>query len=208
MLSNDFALKVILKNRGRTRPKGHVAKFILFLLLMFQASETMADSKKTQEVKLPNGETVTNTVTNVAPTHQKTRVLNKQELSNIDAQSKEALAFVKYYLPKVKSADLKDYDLAFRAWQLSKEKRYSDAQVTQMLGSYLGNKCATDLNMEWVEINDEYGTDFAVRGKKAEVISFPYSIVQKRIEKKQYDFLYGVFYTIEKIQKDDSVKSR
>jgi hypothetical protein len=62
--------------------------------------------------------------------------------------------------------------------------------------------------MEWVEVTDEYGTDKAVRGKNAEVTSFPFSVVSKRIEKNEYEFIYSVFHTVEQMQKEATYKNR
>src|SRR5690606_18935552 len=104
--------------------------------------------------------------------------------------------FVSYYLPDIKSPVLKDYDKAFRLWQLSATKQYTDDQVVELLGAYLGQKFVNDLDMEWVEITDEYGTDYAVRGKVKEITSFPFSTVFKRVEDNEYDFLYGVYHTV------------
>jgi hypothetical protein len=51
--------------------------------------------------------------------------------------------------------------------------------------------------MEWVHVTDEYGTDLAVRARKYEVTSFPFSSVAKRIQNKQYDFMVGVYYAVQ-----------
>ncbi|HEX7644382.1 MAG TPA: DUF3806 domain-containing protein [Burkholderiaceae bacterium] len=177
-------------------------------ILIFWTGVAAAADPHTQEIKLPDGEIIKNTVTTVDPSPQKIRILNQRELSNIEAQSQMALDFVKYYFPKIQTPNLKDYDHAFRAWQVSQERKFSEAEVTQMLGSYLGNKCAADLNMEWVEVTDKYGTEFAVRSKKVEVMSFPYAVVQKRIDNHQYDFISNVFHTVETMQRDGQYKSR
>ncbi|MDH5786239.1 MAG: DUF3806 domain-containing protein, partial [Chromatiales bacterium] len=104
--------------------------------------------------------------------------------------------FVKSYLPHVTNPSLKDYDEAFRLWQIEKERRYTEQQIIEILGACLGNKLITDFQMEWVVVTDEYGTDFAVRGKRFEIISFPFSSVVKRIENNQYDFMVGVYHTV------------
>ena len=53
--------------------------------------------------------------------------------------------------------------------------------------------------MEWVTVTDEYGTDYAVRSTKVEVMSFPFSTVLKRIENKKYDFVHGAYYTVKEM---------
>ena len=42
-------------------------------------------------------------------------------------------------------------------------------------------------------VTDQDGTDYAVRAKKFEVMSFPFSSVEKRVERNQYDFMVGIY---------------
>ena len=62
--------------------------------------------------------------------------------------------------------------------------------------------------MEWVTVNDEYGTDYAVRSTKVELMTFPFSTVLKRIEDKQHDFVYGVYYTVKEMLTSGNCKVR
>ena len=77
-----------------------------------------------------------------------------------------------------------------------------------MLGAFLGNKLVKDFDMEWVVVTDMYGTDFAVRGKKVEVMSFPFSSVAKRIESHQFDFMNGVYFAVKNAVENENVKAR
>ncbi len=65
-----------------------------------------------------------------------------------------------------------------------------------MLGAYLGNQFITEFQMEWVVVTDQFGTDYAVRAKKYEVMSFPFSSVEKRVDNNQYDFMVGIYYIL------------
>jgi len=91
---------------------------------------------------------------------------------------------------------LKAYDEAFRIWQKEKIIRFSEDAVIDGLGAHLGNKLVADFDMEWVEVSDEYGVDLAVRAKKYEVISFPFSSVAKRIKNNEFNFMEGVYYAV------------
>ena len=51
--------------------------------------------------------------------------------------------------------------------------------------------------MEWVTVEDQYGTDYAVRSRKMEVLSFPFSSVSKRVENSQCDFMVAVYHTVD-----------
>jgi hypothetical protein len=178
-----------------------------FLICILSLSGiVMAESTKI--VHLPDGNTVENKVSTIDPIPQKIRLLTSEEIQNIASASRQSQLFVNYYLPDINNPDLKDYDNAFRAWQTSKNKKYSSQQVVELIGSYLGEKCVKELDMEWVEITDEYGTDRAVRGKRVEITSFPFSVVSKRIEKNEYEFIYSVFHTIEQMRKDGAYKNR
>ena len=117
-------------------------------------------------------------------------------------------SFVSAYLPKVKSPTLKDFDEAFRLWQNEKKPRYTQQQVMEIMGAHLGNTLAKDLDMEWVVVTDEYGTDYAVRGKKYEAMSFPFSSVMKRIESNEHDFMFGIYHTIKTSIKDGEYMKR
>ena len=142
------------------------------------------------------------------PTPQKIAVVRGDALKRLEALSEQGPGFVRAYLPDVREPDLKDHDLAFRAWQTSKAPQHSNEQVVEILGGYLGNKCVVDLEMEWVTVTDEYGTDYAVRSKSAEVMAFPFSTVMKRIEAKEHDFLHGVYHTLKHTLDSGDYKTR
>lgn len=165
-------------------------------------------TESTKIINLPDSSTVENRVSTIDPVPQKNRLLTHEELQNIASASRQSKLFVNYYLADVKNPELKDYDNAFHVWQASKSKKYSSQQVVELTGSYLGEKCVKELDMEWIEITDEYGTDRAVRGKSVEVTSFPFSVVSKRIEKNEYEFIYSVFHTVEQMIKEGAYKNR
>ena len=142
------------------------------------------------------------------PTSQKIVVVSGDALKRLQALSAQGPAFVAAYLPGTPEPDLKDYDRAFRAWQVSRAPQHSNEQVVEILGGCLGNKCVADFDMEWVTVTDEYGTDYAVRSKSVEVMAFPFSTVLKRIEDKEHDFLHGVYHTLKHTLGSGDYKSR
>ena len=93
-------------------------------------------------------------------------------------------------------------DEAFRAWQLESSRHHSEQEVENLVGAYLGQRLAKDLDMEWVSVTDEYGTDYAVRSRKYEVMSFPFAVVSKRIQDSKYDFLVAVYHAVEHTLKE------
>ncbi len=167
----------------------------------------MSDEPRTKIIDTPDGP-ITTTTTTVEPTPQEIKVVNLNETQAIDACASQGNRFVSTYLPRVTNPSLKDYDEAFSLWQADEKRRYTEQQVIEILGACLGNKLIADFQMEWVIVKDEYGTDFAVIGKKYEVMSFPFSSVSKRIENNQYDFMVGVYHTVRSIIESDEYKAR
>ncbi len=162
---------------------------------------------RTKTIDTPDG-SITTTITTVEPTPQEIKVTNSKDTQAIDAYAAQGNRFVSTYLPRVKNPSLKDYDEAFRLWQIEKKRRYTEQQVIEILGACLGNKLIADFQMEWVVVKDEYGTDFAVRGKKYEIMSFPFSSVAKRIGNNQYDFMVGVYHTVRSSIESGEYKAR
>ena len=143
----------------------------------------------------PDDSLVTNT-TSVEAVPQKITILVGDELKAIQSLSDSGGDFVASYIPGVASPGLEDYDEAFRLWQISDSPSHTSQEVVDVLGSYLGNRCVSDFDMEWVLVEDEYGTDYAVRGKTIDVMAFPFSSVLKRIESQQYKFMLGIYNAV------------
>jgi hypothetical protein len=177
------------------------------VLLFFCGCSRMTEESRETRVSTPEGEVVANDF-NVDSFPQSISVVTGDQLGRLQALDDAGTEFVAHYVPKVTEPTLKDYDAAFRAWQLDDAPPYTEQQVVEIVGSYLGNQCVADFDMEWVTVVDEYGTDFAVRSKKVELMSFPFSTVLKRIEDKQYDFVYGVYWTIHKKLKEGNMMLR
>jgi hypothetical protein len=159
------------------------------------------------DVKTPDGNISVNKTT-VDPVVQKIDVVTGDDLKGLKSLAKYGKKFVNTYLPEEMNFDLKAYDKAFQTWQMSKRPKHSNEEVIKIIGGYLGNKFITDLDMEWVTVTDEYGTDYAVRSKSVDVMSFPFSTVMKRVERGEYDFLYGVYYTTKQMIESGDYKKR
>lgn len=63
----------------------------------------------------------------------------------------------------------------------------------QSLGVAFGDALAQQLEMEWVQVTDEYGTDPALRLPGTSVISFPLTSISKRIERGEFVDVYELF---------------
>jgi len=177
------------------------------LLLGAVGCNDTRDTRTPVTVKTPEGN-VSAYKSTVDPTPQKIAAVSGDELKRLQSLDERGPGFVAAYLPNTPEPSLKDYDLAFRAWQVSKAPEHSNEQVVEILGGYLGNKCVADLDMEWVTVTDEFGTDYAVRSKSVELMAFPFSTVLKRIENEEHDFLHDVYHTIKQSLASADYKSR
>lgn len=182
----------------------HLLSALLFSLML--ASANAADDGK-HTFDTPDGP-VTATKKTVPPVPQKISVVGPKELTAFDQASAKALKFVADYVPGATSPKLTDFDKAFYLWQKEKKRRYSEQQVIEMIGAYLGNQLVKDFQMEWVVVNDQYGTDYAVRGRQKEVMSFPFAAVDKRIQRKEHEFVVGVYQTVKHTLADSEIKAR
>lgn len=156
-------------------------------------------------IETPEG-AITANETQVENYPQQIKKLTADEVAPLMAHAVRANEFLAAYAPAQSEPDLKDFDVAFRNWQTSPSPAHSEEEVVQILGAYLGKQCVETLHMEWVSVTDDYGTDYAVRGTTQEVMAFPFSTVQKRIEDKEYDFLHGVYHTLKHQLESGDVK--
>jgi hypothetical protein len=156
----------------------------------------MPDEPKVETFQTPSGP-VTATTQTIEPMAQKVTASSVAEVKEFERFALSAWEFVAAYLGHEATLNLATLDQAFRAWQLESSRRFSEQEVENILGAYLGQRLAADLNMEWVTVTDEYGTDYAVRSRKYEVMSFPFAVVSKRIEDGKHDFLVAVYHTVE-----------
>lgn len=100
------------------------------------------------------------------------------------------------YLEGKKEVSFEVCDAAYKEWLFSPEPRYEVGRVVALVGAYLGERCVEDLGMRWVRISDEQGEEYAVMHDGADVISYPFACVRKRIGRCEYGFLEAVFHTV------------
>ncbi len=176
------------------------------LLLVINGCARMEEKSRDIEIETPEG-TVHARESQVDSFPQKITKVAGQDLQQLSSVPSD-IAFVKKYKPTATNPTLVDYDEAFLAWKSDTSGEYSDDDVVMIVGGYLGNRCLADFDMEWVRVEDEYGTDFAVRAKKSEVMIFPFSSVQKRIEDQEHGFVHGIYHTLKDLLESDDYKPR
>lgn len=75
-----------------------------------------------------------------------------------------------------------ELDVVLTRWLEDDESKEADDTVANALGIAFGDFLVENHQFQWVVVNDEFGTDCAVRHTRSEVMMFPTSSVTKRIE--------------------------
>ena len=182
-------------------------RLILILFLTLTGCQNMSEDSNEIQIETPEG-TVHATESAGGTSEQQITLVTGDDLLRLQALGSDGPAFVQHYLPDVDKLTLEDYDNAFELWQNDKQSDYSDAQVIEIIGGYLGNKCVQDLDMEWSVVTDEYGTDYAVRSNQVEVTTYPFSAVLKRIEDGNSGFIHGLYHTVRHTIETSDAKTR
>jgi len=177
------------------------------VLLFIMGCDQVTEEPHEIRIDTPDGEVIAHD-TNVEATLQTITVVDGDDLTWLRSLDNVGPQFVSHYVSNMTEPNLKDYDAAFWAWQLDDASPYTDQQVIQLIGGYLGNKCVADFDMEWVTVTDHYGTDYAVRSTEVELMNFPFSTVLKRIEDRECDFVHGVYYTVKNMLANGEYKVR
>ena len=75
----------------------------------------------------------------------------------------------------------------FAAWgQSDKVQRPEANGVGLALGTAFGQHLANGLNLRWVVVSDEQGTDFALHGQPGDILAYPISSIAKRCERQEF----------------------
>jgi hypothetical protein len=124
--------------------------------------------------------------------------LTDEELAPIHAAANHVTAFLSEFLERpVSTWSLEDLDATFATWSDSEDKRgFSDQEVIQLLGSAFGERCAQELNMRWVWVDDSEGRMLALQGKKKKFRAFPLHSVEKRIAHSEVGFFEPIFIAL------------
>ncbi len=137
------------------------------------------------------------------PVKQEFIPLSEDEYNFILWCETKAKEFVQTYLGEEASVTLQSCDDAFSTWQREENKRFSENEVICFLGAFLGQECVRELDMRWMTVTDEYGSDYAVCYTKGAVVGYPHSSVKKRIKTNTHIFMVPIFNGIkQRIESD------
>jgi len=163
----------------------------------YPREKALATEEKT--VMTPDGP-VSAKMTTIDPFPQQVRALGPRESTKFIQLADGAIGFVQAYGVNTAHRTLRECDDAFAVWQKSPPPRkYKNEDVVETLGAAFGEHCVQELGMQWVLVTDKYGKDYAVKATDREVIAFPFSAVQKRIESGESKFLEPIFASMKEM---------
>ena len=147
------------------------------------------------EVVTPEG-VVTAEPAEVEPMRQTVSRVSSDDIARFGEWAKEAPDLLETYGDGGSTNELKKYDAAFAGWWKATNREHSDREVVNLIGAWMGQRMAEDFSMEWVEVIDGFGRDFAVRRKEGNhaTMTFPFSIVRKRVESGELDFVHANYH--------------
>ncbi|MCA9113014.1 MAG: DUF3806 domain-containing protein [Planctomycetaceae bacterium] len=125
---------------------------------------------------------------------QKFSELSPSEEQWIKHQLEGANAFLAAFAPESPPTHslLDRLDSAFAAWMATQESDVDLVnKVINCVGTVFGQELVNELELCWVIVEDEHGTELAVKGtpEQGDALVFPANFVAKRWERKETTFL-------------------
>ncbi len=144
-------------------------------------------------------------VATIEPPEESVMALTDEELVPILENAALVNGFIESLLGRtVQEHFLDDLDTAFGIWMESKDKKeYSEDAVIEIAGAAFGKYCADTLNMRWIRVVDDVGTDIGVQGRTKNFRGFPYAAIAKRIPTGEYGFFKPIYITLQDAQERD-----
>jgi len=148
-------------------------------------------------------------VARVCPTKEVVLPLSEEELRPIQKNSALASDFLaSYHEREISVWSLDDLDAAFAAWINAEDKRgFAQDKVIQILGAAFGERCAQELKMRWVWIEDSDWKTIALQGVEKDFRAFPFHSVEKRVEDLEYGFFKSIFISLQSASRDSEIAS-
>lgn len=85
------------------------------------------------------------------------------------------------------------------------ETRVHANDVVHAFGAVLGAHLCRELQLQWILVRDEYGTELAVNGDPGDILLFPINATAKRLDRHEVvffeDFIESVRHEVERIRR-------
>ena len=179
----------------RTRDDPRVAE-VLAIIPAVIASLLVTYERR--EIQTPTG-LIQVTTTQVEPSPQEIRSFGSEQSSWLVDQ----LTLAKSLVDRFSGAEFDDpldpraLDRAFTHWLLAKPASPTGDDMANALGAAFGQFCVRELKMEWVVVNDDYGTTYAIRHESSGGMAYPVNSVRKRVQSGATNFFEPIFKGIE-----------
>ena len=139
------------------------------------------------------GEAIAGFHATVEPYPEEVSSLSPTACQELAAYSSMISDFFSDFGVKSSASHLEQLDESFAAWLHASDKLgYSEDSVVKILGSSFGEHCNETLDMQWVNVSDQYGQSTAVDGREFEFRAFPFDSIWKRIDDSECDFFVSI----------------
>ena len=120
---------------------------------------------------------------------------NESERQWLQAQVELAARLASRYVGSAETLpSLRSLDATLMAWSQERETQREDANtITNALGLAFGQHLVDRLNLAWVVVSDESGTEIAVHGQPGDILVFPTNALAKRVANHEYRCLELLF---------------
>ncbi|MDX1964526.1 MAG: DUF3806 domain-containing protein [Pirellulales bacterium] len=136
---------------------------------------------------------------------QKVSALSQADVERLDKQRAIITQFVADEDSRAKYQKVAGKLGTLQAILNQKEFQPSQTYELQCMGAVLGDAFVQEMGMEWVMVEDEHGTDPAVRLPGTTIIIFPLTMISKRVERGEtfdvFDLFNGIADKIDQLKK-------
>ena len=166
--------------------------------------KSIEPTEKHDSIETASG--VVNYTTQQTPIEQEIIELEPEEKDFIQKWNTNGHHIISYFNFDYQPADVSFQllDSTFIQWlDDENEEKFNPDAIAHGLGIVFGELLAKKLDMKWVKVRDEYGEEFAIRGQD-NLMSFPVSSVQKRIETEETGFFNHIFEMLLHMRQQES----
>jgi hypothetical protein len=163
--------------------------------------------RKVEQVRTELGTAETYVATTRTQPEETIEPLSEAVIAGIRANAAKAASFVSTFIESNASIwSIDDLDAAFKAWTISSEKHgFNPNTVIELLGAAFGERCAQELNMQWINVTDKYGKSIALVGKEKAFRAYPYDSIAKRVAEGECDFFKPIFMSLLSASRNEDI---
>jgi len=140
------------------------------------------------------GETATGFHASIEPSPEDVTALDQGQIDLINDYDSRAAVFFSDFGTDPSLHLLDQLDQAFETWLYAPDRLgYSEDDAVEILGTSFGNHCNATLDMNWVNVSDQFGVSVAVEGREYEFGAYPFDSIRKRVADSEFNFFRSVY---------------